>query len=322
VNVLVKLVVLAIGSGCLGAAHAQPYPSRPVTFVVPVAPGGILDYVGRLIGPPLTKVLGQPVIVENKPGASGNIASALVAKAKPDGYTFLIGYSMFHVGNPTLFTQLPWDPIRDFSSVAMLVVSPHVVTVHPSLPVKSLQELVNYARAHPGKIFYASPGNGSVPHVGVELFKQITKINLVHVPYKGSGPALLDVLSGQVPLIVATPPSVMQHIQVRKLRALAVAAKVRHPLIPEVPTSAEAGYPSFELEAWVALFAPAGTPADAVKRMSDAVSQVLDTEEVKKSVINTGIATRYMPPAQLDKVVKSDLEYWSKVIRNAGIKAD
>ncbi len=321
-NVLVKLVVLAIGSGCLGAAHAQPYPSRPVTFVVPVAPGGILDYVGRLIGPPLTKVLGQPVIVENKPGASGNIASALVAKAKPDGYTFLIGYSMFHVGNPTLFTQLPWDPIRDFSSVAMLVVSPHVVTVHPSLPVKSLQELVNYARAHPGKIFYASPGNGSVPHVGVELFKQITKINLVHVPYKGSGPALLDVLSGQVPLIVATPPSVMQHIQVRKLRALAVAAKVRHPLIPEVPTSAEAGYPSFELEAWVALFAPAGTPADAVKRMSDAVSQVLDTEEVKKSVINTGIATRYMPPAQLDKVVKSDLEYWSKVIRNAGIKAD
>jgi tripartite-type tricarboxylate transporter receptor subunit TctC len=158
--------------------------------------------------------------------------------------------------------------------------------------------------------------------VGVELFKQLTKINLVHVPYKGTGPALMDVLSGQVPVIVATPPSVMQHIQARKLRALAVAAKARHPLIPDIPTSAEAGYPSFELEAWVALFAPAGTPADAVKRMSEAVSQVLDTDEVKKSVINTGISTRYMPPAQLDQVVKSDLAYWSKVIRSANIKAD
>jgi tripartite-type tricarboxylate transporter receptor subunit TctC len=323
VNLFIKLILLALSITSLTPAHGQqPYPTRPVTFIVPVAPGGILDYVGRLIAPPLTKVLGQPVIVENRPGASGNIASALVAKAKPDGYTFLIGYSMFHVGNPTMFTNLPWDPIRDFSSVAMLVVSPHVVTVHPSLPVNTLQQLVSYARANPGKIFYASPGNGSVPHVGVELFKQLTKIDLVHVPYKGSGPALLDVLSGQVPMIVATPPSVMQHIQVKKLRALAVAAKVRHPLIPDIPTSAEAGYPSFELEAWVALFAPAGTPADAIKRMSDALAQVLDTEEVKKSVINTGISTRYMPPAQLDQVVKSDLAYWSKVIRSAGIKAD
>ena len=322
-NVFAKLALVTICTTSLTPTHAQqPYPTRPVTFIVPVAPGGILDYVGRLIAPPLTKVLGQPVIVENRPGASGNIASALVAKAKPDGYTFLVGYSMFHVGNPTMFTNLPWDPIRDFSSVAMLVVSPHVVTVHPSLPVNTLQQLVSYARANPGKIFYASPGNGSVPHVGVELFKQLTKINLVHVPYKGSGPALLDVLSGQVPMIVATPPSVMQHIQVKKLRALAVAAKVRHPLIPDIPTSAEAGYPSFELEAWVALFAPAGTPADAVKRMSDALAQVLDTEEVKKSVINTGISTRYMPPAQLDQVVKGDLAYWSKVIRSAGIKAD
>lgn len=321
-NVLIKIVLVAIGFSCSTAAQAQAYPTRPVNFVVPVAPGGILDYVARLIGPPLAKALGQPIVVENRPGASGNIASAYVAKAKPDGYTFLVGYSMFHVGNPTMFSQLPWDPIRDFAPVAMLVVSPHVVTVHPSLPVKSLQELVSYARAHPGKIFYASPGNGSVPHVGVELFKQMTKINLVHVPYKGSGPALLDVLSGQVPLIVATPPSVMQHIQIRKLRALAVAAKVRHPLIPDVPTSAEAGYPGFELEAWVALFAPTGTPADVVKRMTEAISQVLETEEVKKSVITTGVATRYMTPSQLDKVVRSDLEYWSKVIRSAGITAD
>ena len=321
-NFLKKFVFAVIGCSCLAVAQAQSYPNRPITFVVPVPPGGILDYVARLVGQPLAKAIGQPVVVENKPGASGNIGSTYVAKAKPDGYTLLVGYSMFHVGNPTMFSQLQWDPIRDFAPVAMLVVSPHVVAVHPSLPVKNLRELVNYARANPGKINYASPGSGSVPHVGVELFKQITKINLTHIPYKGAGPAMQDVLSGQVPMIVATPPSVMQHIQAGKLRALAVAAKVRHPLIPEVPTSAEAGFPGFELEAWVALFAPAGTPPDAVKRLTEYVKQVLETEDVKKGITNSGIATRYLPPDQLDQVVKNDLEYWSKVIRSAGITVD
>ena len=304
------------------AVQAQPYPSRPITVIVPVAPGGILDYVARLIGTPLSKALGQPVIVENKPGASGNIGATLVARAKPDGYTLLMAYSMFHVGNPTMFSNLQWDPLRDFAPVAMLVVAPHLVAVHPSLPVASLQDLVSYARANPGKINYASPGNGSVPHVGVELFKQLTKIDLAHVPYKGAGPAMQDVISGQVQMAVATPPSVMQHIQAGKLRGLAIAAKSRSPLLPDLPTSAEAGFPAFELEAWLALFAPAGTPPDAIKRLTDALRQILDTEDVKKAAANSGITPRYMAPAELDQVVRADLVYWSKVIRDAGIKAD
>jgi tripartite-type tricarboxylate transporter receptor subunit TctC len=311
-----------IGCCWLAAAQAQPYPVRPVTIVVPVAPGGILDYVARLLGAPLSKALGQPVIVENKPGASGNIGATLVARAKPDGYTLLMGYSMFHVGNPTMFSNLQWDPLRDFAPVAMLVVAPHLVAVHPSLPVANLQELVSYARANPGRINYASPGNGSVPHVGVELFKQLAKIDLAHVPYKGAGPAMQDVLSGQVQMTVATPPSVMQHIQAGKLRGLAIAASSRSPLLPDLPTSAEAGFPGFELEAWLALFAPAGTPTDAIRRLTDALRQILETEEIRKAAANSGITPRYMAPAELDQVVRTDLVYWSKVIRDAGIRAD
>lgn len=321
-HVLGRFLATLTGLLCIASAHAQTFPIRPVTLIVPVPPGGILDYVARLVAPPLSKALGQPVVVENKAGASGNIAATYVARAKNDGYTMLVGYSMFHVGNPTMFSQLQWDPLRDFSSVAMLAVSPHLVAVHPSLPVNNLQELVNYARANPGKVNYGTPGNGSVPHVGVELFKQLTKVNFTQVPYKGSGPMMIDVISGQVQMTVATPPSVMSHIQAGKLRGLAIAAKQRSPLMPEVPTSAEAGFPGFELEAWVALFAPAGTPPEAVKRLTDALKQVLDTEEVKKAATASGIEARHMTPAQLDQVVKTDLEYWSKVIREAKISAD
>jgi len=317
-----QFAYVMIGCCWLAAALAQPYPNRPISVIVPVAPGGILDYVARLLGTPLAKALGQPVIVENKPGASGNIGAALVARAKPDGYTLLMGYSMFHVGNPTMFSNLQWDPLRDFAPVAMLVVAPHLVAVHPSLPVANLQELVRYARANPGRINYASPGNGSVPHVGVELFKQLANIDLAHVPYKGAGPAMQDVLSGQVQMTVATPPSVMQHIQAGKLRGLAIAAKSRSPLLPDLPTSAEAGFPGFELEAWLALFAPAGTPPDTIRRLTDALRQILETEEIRKAAGNSGITPRYMTPAELDQVVRTDLVYWSKVIRDAGIKAD
>jgi tripartite-type tricarboxylate transporter receptor subunit TctC len=317
-----RLLIGITACVCAAMAQAQPFPNRPVTLIVPVPPGGILDYVARLVAPPLSRALGQPVVVENKSGASGNIAATYVARSRADGYTMLVGYSMFHVGNPTMFSQLQWDPLRDFASVAMLAVSPHLVAVHPSLPVRNLQELVAYARANPGKVNYGTPGNGSVPHVGVELFKQMTKANFTQVPYKGSGPMMLDVISGSVQMTVATPPSVMSHIQAGKLRGLAIAAKTRSPLLPDVPTSAEAGYPGFELEAWVALFAPAGTPTDALKRVTDAVKQVLETEEIRKATASSGIEARYMTPAQLDQVVKTDLEYWSKVIRAANITAD
>jgi len=306
----------------LAMSQPAPFPSRPVTLVVPVAPGGILDTVARMLAPELGAQLGQPIVVDNKAGASGNIGATFVARSKPDGYTLLVGYSMFHVGNPAMFRDLAWDPLRDFAPVAMVAVSPHVVAVHPSVPAHTLQELVDLARASPGKLNYASPGSGSVPHVGMELFKQQAGIDIVHVPYKGAGPMMQDVVAGVVQVTVATPASLLGFVQSGRVRALAVAAKERHPLLPDVPTTAEAGYPNFQLEAWIALFAPAGTPGEVIERLTRAVQESLRTGAVMERARASGMAIRFMPPAQLDATVRSDLAYWSKVIRDANIKAD
>ncbi|HYF57424.1 MAG TPA: tripartite tricarboxylate transporter substrate binding protein [Burkholderiaceae bacterium] len=321
--VLARAFVLALAALSAAPAAAQgAFPSKQVTLVVPVPPAGILDTVARMVQPHLSKSLGQPVIVENRAGASGNIAASHVARAPADGHTLLVGYSMFHVGNPSMFPNLTWDPIRDFAPVGMLVVSPHVLAVHPSVPAKTLRELVDEVRANPGKYAYATSGNGSVPHVGVELFKQQNRLFIVYVPYRGAGPAMLDVVSGNVQMTVATPPSLMGFVQQGKMRALAVAAKRRLPQMPDVPTAAEAGFPGFELEAWVALFAPAGTPAAAVERLSAAVREALEQPQVRQSAETAGVEIRYMNPAELDRTVRDDLRHWSKVIRTAKITVD
>ena len=322
-KILARALLAAVLSLAPLAAVAQAaFPAKPVTLVVPVAPGGILDTVARMISPAMSRALGQAVVVDNKPGASGNIGAALVAKAPADGYTLLVGYSMFHVGNPAMFKDLQWDPVKDFASVAMLVVSPHVLAVHPQVPAKDLKELVALARSQPGKLNYATPGSGSVPHVGMELFKQQTGADFTHVPYKGAGPAMQDVIAGNVQVTVATPPSLLGFVQAGRMRALAVAAKSRHPLLPDVPTAAEAGFPGFELEAWVALFAPAGTPPDAIAKLTAAAREALASPESVEKIRSTGMTMRYLPPAELDGVVKADLAYWGKVIRDAKIKAD
>lgn len=306
-----------------GSAHSQTsYPNRPVTLVVPVPPGGILDTVARMVMPSMAQTLGQPVVIDNKAGASGNIAASFVAKSAPDGYNLLVGYSMFHVGNPSMFANLSWDPLRDFAPVGMLVVSPHVMAVHPSVPAKSLREFVDLARANPGKLNYATSGNGSVPHVGVELFKQQNNLFITHIPYRGAGPAMLDVVAGNVQMTVATPPSLAGFVQSGKMRPLAVAASKRIPLMPDVPTAAEAGFPGFELEAWVALFAPMGTPPAALQKLTEAVKIAMESPNVRKSAETAGVEIRYMTPAQLDSVVRKDIQYWSKVIKTANIRAD
>lgn len=306
-----------------GVAHSQTsFPSRPVNLIVPVPPGGILDTVARMVVPPMTQTLGQPVVIDNKAGASGNIAASFVAKSAPDGHNLLVGYSMFHVGNPSMFPNLTWDPLRDFTPVGMLVVSPHVMAVHPSVPAKTLREFVDLARANPGKLNYATSGNGSVPHVGVELFKQQNNVFITHIPYRGAGPAMLDVVAGNVQMTVATPPSLVSFVQSGKMRPLAVAASKRIPLMPDVPTAAEAGFPGFELEAWVALFAPMGTPPATVQKLTEAVKLAMESPSVRKSAEAAGVEIRYMPPAQLDSVVRKDIQYWSKVIKTANIRAD
>jgi tripartite-type tricarboxylate transporter receptor subunit TctC len=252
----------------------------------------------------------------------GNIAYQYVANAKPDGYTLLISYSGYHVGNPALMDKLPWDPVKDFSPIALLTVSTNVIAVHPSVPVNNLKEFIAYAKANPGKLNYASQGNGSVSHIGTEMFKQTTGIDMVHVPYKGSGPAIQDVLAGQVQVFISTPPSVMQHVQSGKLKGLAVTGKNRHPGMPNVPTTAEAGLPSFQLESWVALFAPAGTPAPIVTKLTDSVKKSLALPEVKERADAAGVELRYLTPAQTEALVKKELPYWSKVIKSANITLD
>jgi len=313
---------------CIGAALtiqavvAQTFPDRPIVLVVPNPPGGLVDTSARLLSEPLTRVIGQPVIVDNKPGASGNTAYQYVAKAKPDGYTLLISYSGYHVGNPALMDKLPWDPIKDFSPIALLTVSTNVIAVHPSLPVNNLKEFIAYAKANPGKLNYASQGNGSVSHIGTEMFKQSTGIDMVHVPYKGSGPAIQDVLAGQVQVFISTPPSVMQHVQSGKLKGLAVTGKNRHPGMPNVPTTAEAGLPSFQLESWVALYAPAGTPAPIIATLTDAVKKSLALPEIKERADVAGVELRYLNPGATDALVKKELPYWSKAIKSAHITLD
>ena len=317
-----KLLVTFALSATVQLAGAASFPDRPINLVVPNPPGGLVDTSARLLSEPLTRVIGQTVVVDNKPGASGNIAYQYVANAKPDGYTLLISYSGYHVGNPALMDKLPWDPIKDFSPIALLTVSTNVIAVHPSVPVNNLKEFIAYAKANPGKLNYASQGNGSVSHIGTEMFKQTTGIDIVHVPYKGSGPAIQDVLAGQVQVFISTPPSLMQHVQSGKLKGLAVTGKNRHPGMPNVPTTAEAGLPSFQLESWVGLFAPAGTPAPVITKLTDSVKKGLALPEVKERADAAGVELRYLTPAATEALVKKELPYWNKAIKSANITLD
>jgi tripartite-type tricarboxylate transporter receptor subunit TctC len=317
-----RVVPILLGLGLASLAIAQSFPDHAITLIVPNPPGGLVDTSARLLSEPLGRVLNETVIVENKPGASGNTAYQFVAKAKPDGYTLLISYSGYHVGNPALMDKLPWDPLKDFAPIALLTVSTNVIAVHPSIPVNNLKELIAYAKANPGKLNYASQGNGSVSHIGTEIFKQTTGIEMVHVPYKGSGPAIQDVLAGQVQVFITTPPSVMQHVQSGKLKGLAVTGKTRHPSMPNVPTTAEAGLPSFQLESWVALYAPASTPAPVIAKLSEAVKKGLEQAEVKQRADTAGVEVRYLNPQQMDVLLKKELPYWNKVIKAANIKLD
>lgn len=316
-----KLACATLLAATAAAAHAQDFPARSITIVVPNPPGGLVDTSARLVGDPLAKVIKQSVVIENRPGGSGNIAYQGVARAKPDGYTLLASYSAYHTGNPWLMKDLPWAP-KDFTPVGLVTVATNVIAVHPSVPVNTLKELVDYLKKNPGKINYASQGNGSLSHLGTELFKQQTGTSIAHVPYKGSGQAIQDVLAGQVQMFITTPPSVIQHIQSGKLKALAVAGKSRHPGLPNVPTAAEAGVPGIELEAWVALFAPAGTPQPVVNKLSQDIKLALEQPETKTRAAAQGVEVRYLPPEALGSLVKKELDYWGDVIKKANITLD
>jgi tripartite-type tricarboxylate transporter receptor subunit TctC len=305
------------------ATFAQTkYPSRPITLVVPTAPGGTTDFTARLIAEPLSKALGQPVVVDNKPGASGNIGNGFVARAKNDGYTLLVSYSGYHVGNPHLFKQAGWDPIKDFVPVAMLTRAPQVLAVTSKLPANNVNELVTFAKSNPGKLNYASSGIGSIQHIAGELFKQGTGTFITHIPYRGSGPAVQDLIAGNVEIFITTPAGVLSQIQAGRLKGLAVTGTSRLASAPNIPTATEAGLKNFELDSWFALYAPAGTPPEILQTLNNEITKILNTEEVKKKALDQGTSLVVMSPVQLGEFTKKELDYWGKVISKAKITLD
>lgn len=314
------LLALAL-SLAASLAMAQGFPSKPITLIVPNPPGGLVDGSARLLSEPLARVIGQSVVVDNKGGGSGNVAYGQVARANPDGYTLLTSYSAYHVGNPALSPKLPWAQ-KDLAPVALITVATNVIAAHPSVPANTLTEFIAFLKKNPGKLSYASQGNGSLSHIGTEMFKGQTGTSMVHIPYRGSGPAVQDVLSGQVQVFMTTPPSVMGHVQAGKLKGFAVTGKTRHPGLPNVPTTAEAGLKGFELEAWVGIFAPAGTPPDVIAKLSSSIKQAMEQPETKARANTAGIEIRYLPPEALEALVKTETEFWAKTIKAAGITAD
>jgi tripartite-type tricarboxylate transporter receptor subunit TctC len=308
---------------CSHSALAQgKFPERPITIVVPSAPGGSTDFTARLIAEPLSRALGQPVVVDNKAGASGNIGNQIVAKAKPDGYTLLLAYSGFQVGNPHLFKKTGWDPIKDFAPVSMLTRAPQVLATRANLPVNNVRELIAFAKANPDKLNYASSGNGSIQHIAAELLKQMTGTSITHVPYKGAGPAVQDLLGGQVDIFITTPASVVQHIKADKLKGLAVTSNARLTSLPQVPTTREVDLKDFTLDSWFALYAPAGTPNEVVQLLNTEIAKILTSPELKKRAEDAGTLIEHMGPAQLGDYTRKELAYWGRVIQDAKITAD
>lgn len=298
----------------LGAAHAENWPTKAVTLVVPSAPAGSTDIVARLLGEPLQTALGQPVVVDNRPGASGNIGTEFVARAPADGHTLLVQYSGYHVGNPALFAQIRWKN-SDFAPIALVMRAPHVITVSATLPVRSLQEFIAYERKNPKGLFYASSGNGSIQHIAGEMFGRQAGVAVSHVAYKGAGPVITDLISGQVDMFITTPPSVIGQVQAGKLKALAYAGTRRHPSMPDVPTSAQAGLPGYEVESWFAVFAPARTPPAIQARLAGMLKNIVESETYQKKVEGQGGFATYMGPEALGAFVAQETRAWAQVIR-------
>ena len=305
-----------------GTASAQDYPARPIRIVITFPAGGPSDVVVRTIGQRITENWGQPIVVDNRGGGGGIVGTEIVAHAAPDGYNLLVGTAGGMSINPALHPKLSYDPLRDFAPVAMLVLNPQILVVHPAFPAASVKELVALAKAKPGQYNYASAGSGTATHLGMELFKATTGINVVHVPYKGGAPATTDLIAGQVQMLFVSIPSVMPHVKAGKLRAIAVGSAKRSRSAPDVPTVAESGYPGFEYANWNALFAPAKTPAAIVARLNGEVVKILKEPDVAQRLVAMGAEPDPGPPDALARYMREDAARWKKLIQATGIRAD
>ena len=302
-------------------AQAQAWPAKPVRLVVTYPPGGTVDAVARIVAPRLSARLGQPVVVDNRGGAGGAIGGELVAKSAADGYTVMLDASN-HAQNPALRSKMPFDTLRAFAPVSLLVKVPNILVVHPGAPIASVKDLIAQAKARPGEINYASSGNGSSPHLAAELFDSMAKTRMTHVAYKGGGPALTDVMAGQVPVSFASLGSGMPYIQGGKLRPLAIGGKARSPALPEVPTIAESGLPGYEMYEWNAVFVPAGTPAAVVDRLSKEIAATVKEAEVRQRLEALGAEVIGSDPAELDAFRRAELAKWSRLAKDNKLHLD
>ncbi|MCW5605216.1 MAG: tripartite tricarboxylate transporter substrate binding protein [Burkholderiales bacterium] len=324
-SVLFRLLLAACLAGAGGSALAQGaagYPSKPVRLVFPYPPGGGTDTIGRPLAQRLTEFLGQQVVVENRGGAGGNIGMEHVARSPADGYTIVLALTAQLAVNPSLFQKLPYDPVRDFAPVTLLANGPYLLVVHPSLPVKSVKALVALARARPGELVYASSGNGSGGHLAAEMMNSMTGVKMLHVPYKGGGPALVDLIAGNVQILFATYASGRPHIQSGRIRALGVTTAKRPAAIPDIPTIAEAGVPGYDSGVWYGVLAPAGTPRDIVAKLNQEIVRVMNLPEYGKLLFNGAIDPVGSSPEELGNFIKSEIAKWAKVVKDAGVRID
>lgn len=307
-------------AGLAQVAAAQSYPTKPVRLVVPYPPGGPTDFVGRAVAAKLTELLGQQMVVDNRPGAGTVIASEMIARAAPDGYNLLFGTGGGTFLAPLILPKVPYDPQKDYASVAMLVMSPQVLVVHPSVGANSVKELIAVAKAKAGQLNFSSVGTGTSPHLGGELFKSLAGVDIVHVPYKGTAAGMTDLIAGRVQLAFSSIPTVLTHVQGGRLRMLGTGGTKRSPALPDTPPIADT-LPGFELVTWYALFAPAGTPAAIVNRLNTETAKVLKDADIQKRFGEQGLETTIMTPQELKRYTENDVSRWSRLIKAANIKA-
>ena len=314
-------LVCLSGVSIAGLAHAQSWPTKPIKLIVPYPPGGGTDVIARIVQEPLAKELGQQVIIDNRGGAGGSIGSALAAQSPSDGYTVLFTLSS-HTINPAIYTKLPFDTEKDFSSVVTVASLPQILVANPNFPAKTVKEVIEMAKAKPGTISYASVGNGSPGHLAGAMMATDAGVDMTHIPYRGGGPAVTDVMAGQVPLLWVSIPAAAQFVKAGKLRALAVSTVKRSAVFPDVPTMVESGFKGFEVDSWYAMFVPAKTPQTIIDRLNKATVNVLAQPEVKEKLLGQGAEAVGDTPAQLSGVVKKEIAKWKQVVKSANIKVD
>jgi tripartite-type tricarboxylate transporter receptor subunit TctC len=314
------LAALTLAAG--SAAFGQAYPSRPIHFVVPYPAGGPLDTVARLLGQKVSERVKQPIVVEDKPGAGGNIGADFVAKSPPDGYTILMGAVATHAINPTLYAHIPYDAARDFAPVTQVASTPNVLVVNPTLPVSNVREFIRYAKAHPGQLNFGSGSTGSAGHLAGELFDTMAGVKMVHVPYKGAAPAMQDLIAGRVQLMFDNFASASAQIQAGRVKALAVTTAKRSELAAELPTIAESGLPGFDINTWFGVFAPAGTPPAIVDRLRDEFVRALAEPDVRATMLKLGAEPVGSTPAQFAAYIKSEAAKYAKVVKASGARVD